>query len=245
MAPADVDATVVARDAVTPGSALAVRGLHKSFAGGTTTLQAVDGVSLDVAGGAFVALMGPSGSGKSTLLNLIGGIESADRGSVVVGSLEITSLSRKRLVDYRRQVGFVFQRFHLIPALTALDNVRAPVIPRRVHFDVADRARSLLEAVGLGDRAEALPSQLSGGQQQRVAIARSLVNRPSLLLADEPTGNLDSQTGEGIIDLLLRMRERFGMTVVLATHDEAVAARADRCVRLIDGHLVGEHSKAS
>ncbi|KHD75324.1 ABC transporter [Actinoplanes utahensis] len=188
--------------------------------------------------GTSVALTGPSGSGKSTLLHLIGAIERLDAGSIVVGGREIGGLSGKELAAYRRTVGFVFQRFHLLPALTALDNVIAPVLPFRTAFDKRQRALELLDLVGLKDRAGALPSQLSGGQQQRVAIARALVNDPPLLLADEPTGNLDSRTGESIVDLLLSLRDDRGATVVVATHDPGLAERCDGSLRLRDGVLV-------
>jgi predicted ABC-type transport system involved in lysophospholipase L1 biosynthesis ATPase subunit len=146
----------------------------------------------------------------------------------------------RNLDRHRRRIGFVFQRFHLLPALTALDNVLAPVLPRRVDFDRRERGMELLEAVGLGDRSDALPSQLSGGQQQRVAVARALVNRPGLLLADEPTGNLDSVIGREIIDLLMSLRERYAMTMLIATHDAEVAANGDRVVRLQDGRITSD-----
>ncbi|GIE99573.1 ABC transporter ATP-binding protein [Paractinoplanes rishiriensis] len=200
-------------------------------------LAAVDGVSLEAEPGTAVSLTGPSGSGKSTLLHLIGAIERLDSGSIVVAGQDIGKLSRKALAGYRRTVGFVFQRFHLLPALTALDNVLAPVLPFRTAFDKQERARELLKVVGLDDRAAALPSQLSGGQQQRVAIARALVNEPRLLLADEPTGNLDSRTGTAIMDLLLTLRDERGTTVMVATHDPGIAERCDAALHLRDGRL--------
>jgi putative ABC transport system ATP-binding protein len=158
------------------------------------------------------------------------------------GVIEIdgVALEHRGLDAHRRRIGFVFQRFHLLPALTVLDNVLVPVLPRRVDFDRKARARELLEAVGLAERASALPSELSGGQQQRVAIARALINRPPLLLADEPTGNLDSTTGREIIDLLLNLREQYEMTMLVATHDAEVAAGCDRIVRLQDGRVIGD-----
>ncbi|SCL68555.1 ABC transporter ATP-binding protein [Micromonospora chersina] len=222
----------------TTGSTVRTAGLVRQFRSGTERLTAVDDVSLDVAAGSVVALTGPSGSGKSTLLHLIGAIEQADRGSVTVDDVEVTTLRRAALARYRQRVGFVFQRYHLLPALTVLDNVIAPVLPRRGRADHAARARELLEAVGLAGRERALPAQLSGGQQQRVAIARALMGAPRLLLADEPTGNLDSTTGAQILDLLLDLRDRHGMTILLATHEQAVAARCDRLVRLGDGRVV-------
>lgn len=203
-------------------------------------VAALDRVSFSVAAGSLVAIMGPSGSGKSTLLHLIGAMDDADEGRIVVGGQEVTSLPRSQQPAYRCRIGFVFQRFHLLPALTALDNVAAPLLPRRVAFDKHERARGLLAAVGLGDREDALPSELSGGEQQRVAIARALVFQPMLLLADEPTGNLDSRTGAEIMELLVELRERRGMTLVVATHDPVVATVCERIVRLRDGRIVDE-----
>ncbi|MEU7804201.1 ABC transporter ATP-binding protein [Micromonospora arborensis] len=220
------------------GSMVRIAGLNRQFRTGAERLTAVDDVSLEIAAGSVVALTGPSGSGKSTLLHLIGAIEQADSGTVTVDDVEITSLRRAALARYRQRVGFVFQRYHLLPALTVLDNVIAPVLPRRGRADHASRARELLDAVGLAGRERALPAQLSGGQQQRVAIARALMGAPGLLLADEPTGNLDSTTGGQILDLLLDLRDRHGMTILLATHEQAIAARCDRLVRLADGRVV-------
>src|SRR5919199_1644224 len=207
---------------------------------GEQAITALDGVTLDVDPGSAVAVTGPSGSGKSTLLHVIGALERPDSGSVEVGDRRLAELSRRELARHRRRVGFVFQRFNLLPALTAIDNVMAPVLPYRVGFDKQARARELLAAVGLEGRESSLPSRLSGGQQQRVAIARALINHPPVVLADEPTGNLDSRTGAGIMDLLLALRAQLGMTVVLATHDSQVAARCDRVVRLVDGRVVGD-----
>lgn len=198
---------------------------------------ALDGVDLEVGDGESVALTGPSGAGKSTVLHVVGGMDVPDSGTVEVDG---TALAAGGLDAHRRRIGFVFQRFHLLPALTVLDNVLAPVLPRRVDFDRRARAMELLEAVGLAHRAEALPSELSGGQQQRVAVARSLIHRPGLLLADEPTGNLDSSTGREIIDLLLSLTGQYGMTLLVATHDPEVAASCDRIVRLRDGRIVSD-----
>ncbi|MFG2040741.1 ABC transporter ATP-binding protein [Dactylosporangium sp. NPDC048998] len=222
----------------TTGAALSVEALTKRFHTGEQDIVAADELSLSVAAGSFTAVTGPSGSGKSTLLHLVGAIESADAGSIVVDGVEVTALRRRRLSEYRRTVGFVFQRYHLLPALTALDNVIAPVLPFKVGFDKRARARELLDAVGLAGRERALPAQLSGGQQQRIAIARALIGAPRLLLADEPTGNLDSANGGQILDLLLELREERGMTVLLATHEQHIAARCDRMIRLADGRLV-------
>ncbi|MER6753171.1 ABC transporter ATP-binding protein [Micromonospora echinofusca] len=222
----------------TTGSTVRVAGLVRRFGAGPQRVTAVDDVSLEIPAGTVVALTGPSGSGKSTLLHMIGAIEQVDAGTITVDEREITALGRAALTRYRQRVGFVFQRYHLLPALTVLDNVTAPVLPRRGRSDHAARARELLDAVGLAGRERALPAQLSGGQQQRVAIARALMGSPGLLLADEPTGNLDSATGGQILDLLLDLRDRHGMTILLATHERAVAARCDRLVRLGDGRVV-------
>ncbi|MGW5670813.1 ABC transporter ATP-binding protein [Micromonospora sp. NPDC003776] len=221
------------------GSTVRTAGLVRQFHSGHERLTAVNDVSLEINAASVVALTGPSGSGKSTLLHLIGAIERADRGTVTVDDVEVTVLRRAALARYRQRVGFVFQRYHLLPALTVLDNVIAPVLPqRRGRTDRAARARDLLAAVGLAGRERALPAQLSGGQQQRVAIARALMGAPRLLLADEPTGNLDSTTGAQILDLLLDLRDRHGMTILLATHEQAIAARCDRLIRLNDGRVV-------
>jgi putative ABC transport system ATP-binding protein len=207
---------------------------------GEQTITALDDVSLTIADGAAVALSGPSGSGKSTLLHVIGALDRPDAGTVTVGGVELGGLSRRELARHRRRVGFVFQRFNLLPALTVLDNVMAPVLPYRVDFDREARARELLAAVGLAGRETSVPARLSGGQQQRVAIARALIGEPAIVLADEPTGNLDSRTGEEIVDLLLGLRAERGVTVVLATHDGRVAARCDRVVRLLDGRVTDD-----
>nr|BFE64554.1 ABC transporter ATP-binding protein [Dactylosporangium thailandense] len=222
-----------------PGGAdIKIRGLSKRFRSGSTSVTAVDQVDMDVAAGSAVAIVGRSGSGKSTLLRLIGGIEAPDSGSIVVGESEITALRGTALAQYRRTVGFVFQGFHLLGALTALDNVLVPLLPQRARFDKVTRARQALEAVGLGDRERSQPSQLSGGQQQRVAIARALAVTPRLLLADEPTGSLDSTTSAEIVDLIMKLRDRHGMTVLLATHEQAIAERCDAIIELRDGEMV-------
>jgi putative ABC transport system ATP-binding protein len=220
------------------GAGVTVESLGKRYQTGATTITALGGVSLRVEAGGMVAITGPSGSGKSTLLHLLGAMDVADSGKVCVGEVEVTALSRREQVQYRRRIGFVFQRFYLLPALTALDNVAAPLLPYRTDFDKHARARELLRAVGLAGREESLPSELSGGEQQRVAIARALINDPILLLADEPTGNLDSETGSEILELLLELRRRRGMTVVVATHDMVVATRCEQVVRLLDGRVI-------
>ena len=222
------------------GARVEIHGLAKRYSTGDKTVAALDGVDLVAESAALVAIMGPSGSGKSTLLHLVGAMDAADEGDIVVGDRNVTSLSRSEQVEYRRRIGFVFQRFHLLPALTAIDNVLAPVLPYKTEFDKDARGRELLDSVGLAGREDALPSELSGGEQQRVAIARALVNDPFLLLADEPTGNLDSQTSAEIVSLLLRLRQERGMTVFIGTHDAVVASRCDRIVRLLDGKVQDE-----
>lgn len=204
-------------------------------------VRAVDGVSLHVRRGEFVAIQGPSGSGKSTLLNLIGTLDSPSSGRLVVDGVDVNQLKGDALADFRREkIGFVFQLFHLVPTLNALENVMLPLVPYRrgLRFDLAARARELLDRLGLGHRRDHLPGQLSGGEQQRVAIARALVNRPKLILADEPTGNLDTKIGEEIIQLLRRLNHEEGITIVVVTHDAAIAGQADRVVQLRDGRLL-------
>jgi putative ABC transport system ATP-binding protein len=203
-------------------------------------LVAADAVTLAIPAGGTVALVGPSGSGKSTLLHLMGAMDRATSGTVTVDEVDLASLPPRRLAAYRRTVGFVFQRFHLLPALNVMDNVLAPLLPVRTPFDKRARAQELLAAVGLAGRERALPSRLSGGEQQRVAIARALVTEPRLLLADEPTGNLDSATGAEILDLLFTLPASSGTTIVLATHDPHAASRCDRMVRLRDGAVVSD-----
>jgi putative ABC transport system ATP-binding protein len=216
--------------------------LVKRYHTGGIEVTAVDGISLAIRAGAMVAVTGPSGSGKSTLLQLIGAIDAADSGRIVVDGIEVTSLRRAGLSAYRRRMGFVFQRYHLIPTLSALDNVMAPLIPHHVPYNKAARAREMLAAVGLEGRESSLPAQLSGGQQQRVAIARALVGSPAVILADEPTGNLDSATGSEILELLIRLRAEHGTTVLIATHEQHVAAACDRMIRLRDGKVVEDLS---
>ena len=220
------------------GAGIALRGVSKTYSvGPTQVITALDDVTLEVEPGRAVALAGPSGSGKSTLLHVLGAMDKPDVGEITCGRFLVSALSRAEQVTYRRTIGFVFQRFHLLPALSVIDNVVAPVLPYKTSFDKYERARSLLDAVGLADREQSLPSRLSGGQQQRVAIARALINNPNVLLADEPTGNIDSQTGGEIMDLLLDLRDGRGMTILVATHDPMVAGRCDRIVRLEDGRI--------
>jgi putative ABC transport system ATP-binding protein len=220
-----------------PGVAVTGRGLTRDYPAGERSLTALDHVDIDIDAGSLVAITGPSGSGKSTLLHVIGGMDILTSGTLRVGETQLDELPPRRLVAYRRRVGFVFQRFHLWPALTAADNVAAPLLPYEPGKRLRQRARELLEQVGLGDRADALPSQLSGGEQQRVAIARALIVDPPLLLADEPTGNLDSVTGVAIFDLLIDLHTRTGATLIVATHDPAVDARCDHHMAIRDGRM--------
>ncbi|HEX5173513.1 MAG TPA: ABC transporter ATP-binding protein [Gaiellaceae bacterium] len=224
------------------GAAIDVAGLGKRYESGAKSVLALADVTFAVEAGSVVGVMGPSGSGKSTLLHLIGAMDAADEGRIRVGDHAVTSLARREQAEYRRRIGFVFQRFHLLPALTALDNVAAPLLPHRVDFDKRQRAEALLGDVGLGDRADALPAELSGGEQQRVAIARALVNDPIVLIADEPTGNLDSQTGSEIMELIVALQAEHGMTVLVATHDAVVASFCERIIRLRDGRVLDELS---
>jgi len=227
-----------------PGDgAVDLRGVCKRYGTGTgtdTEVTAAGQISFTIEAGAFVALTGASGSGKSTMLHLIGAIERPDSGVITVNGTEVTALRGAALADYRRTVGFVFQRYNLLPGLTALDNVIAPVLPYRTGWDKRDRARSLLAAVGLAGRERSLPARMSGGEQQRIAIARALINTPPLLLADEPTGNLDSATAADILDLLAQLRAEHDMTIILASHHPQIAARAERLIRLRDGAVVDD-----
>jgi len=228
--------------ATSPGSgALEPRGVCKRYGtgqGGQVT--AAGDVTFTIEAGAFVALTGASGSGKSTMLHLIGALERPDSGVIISNGTDVTALRGAAQADYRRTAGFVFQRYNLLPALTALDNVIAPVLPYRTRWDKRQRARQLLAAVGLAGRERSLPSRMSGGEQQRIAIARALINTPALLLADEPTGNLDSANTAEILDLLARLRAEHDMTIILASHDPQIAARAERLIRLRDGAVVDD-----
>jgi putative ABC transport system ATP-binding protein len=221
------------------GVSIELTGVTKTFPSpDAERVVAVDGVDLSIDAGEAVGIMGPSGSGKSTLLHLIGAMDAPSEGRIHVGDRELTALSRGQRATYRGTIGFVFQRFHLLAALNVLDNVVAPVLPYRTSFDKWARAHELLESVGLSGKESRLPSRLSGGEQQRVAIARALINDPGLLLADEPTGNLDSGTSTEIVQLMLDLRAERGMTLLVATHDPIVATRCDRIVRIQDGRVV-------
>ena len=220
------------------------RGVTKTFVDGDTTVTAVAHFDLSVLPGEFVALMGPSGSGKSTVLNLAGGLDQATSGSVLVHGVDLSSASTARLAELRRRhIGYVFQKLNLLPTLSACENVMLPLELDGVSTrDARRQADIALEAVGLADRARRFPDQLSGGQQQRVAIARALVGERDLVLADEPTGALDTVSGDAVIELLARQCER-GCAVVLVTHEPRFAAYADRVVHLRDGHVVAPRTQ--
>jgi len=216
--------------------AVSCRKLTKVYGGGEQVI-ALDGVDLEIAPGEFLGVLGPSGGGKSTLLHMLGAIDRPTSGEVVVGERPLSGMTDRELTLYRRRdVGMVFQFFNLLPHLTVAENVELPgALDGR--DDAAQRARELLERVGLGHRARAYPYELSGGEMQRVAIARALVAGAALLLADEPTGNLDTKNGEGVLDLLDEMRRERGVTLVLATHSEAAARRAGRTIEIRDGRI--------
>ena len=215
------------------------RGLARRYQVGQEAVMALNGVDLDVKRGEFVALVGPSGSGKSTLLNLLGGLDRPGNGTIQIADVELSRASEAQLVRYRRErVGFIFQSFNLLPMRSAVENVETPLVLGEVKpKERRQRALDLLKAVGLGARANHKPNELSGGEMQRVAVARSLANRPLLLLADEPTGNLDSRTGQGILDLLRDAVNSQGVTLILVTHDMRVASYADRIIHMLDGRI--------
>jgi putative ABC transport system ATP-binding protein len=217
-----------------------LRDVRKAFGGPAQRVEVLRGVDLDVARGELVALIGRSGSGKSTLLNVIAGLEPPDGGTVRVEGVDLGRLDDGRRTVFRRdRIGIVFQAFNLIPVLSALDNVALPARLAGAGAEAVRRARELLERVGLEGRADAFPDELSGGEQQRVATARALVNRPAVVLADEPTGNLDAESAERTLALLAGLAGEDGRTVLLATHDPAAAARAGRVLALEDGRVAG------
>ena len=222
---------------------LVVNKVRKTFEAENAPVRALRGVDLVLTAGDFVALMGPSGCGKSTLLNLVAGLDVADEGTITVAGEQVTSRSEDELSQLRRQhIGIVFQFFNLLEGMTVLENVALPaVIAGRKRKMAETRARDLLDLLGIGDKASTVPGMLSGGQRQRLAIARALANEPTLLLADEPTGALDSEGGQEVIELLSRLHSG-GQTIVLVTHDAGVAAAANRVVRMRDGRIVDENS---
>ena len=234
-------ATAVVEDPA-GGPMIRVEDLRRSFGEGEAAVHALKGVSFDIPRGELVALKGRSGSGKTTLLNLVGGLDEPDGGSVVVDGRELSGLGEKGLLELRRdRIGFIFQSFGLIPILTAAENVGVPMRLRKTDpHEREERVALLLSLVGLGDHAQQRPGELSGGQQQRVAIARALANRAALLIADEPTGQLDAETGLAVMQLLRAVVRSEGVTVLVATHDPQLLSFADRVLELSDGHIV-EH----
>ncbi len=232
------------RLAATAAPLIRIRGLAKVYRRGDQRIPVLADLALDVAAGEFVALMGPSGSGKSTLLNLIAGIDKPTAGTVEIGGVDIAGLTEGELADWRAvNVGFVFQFYNLLPVLSALDNVELPLLLTGLSArQRRERAATVLGLVGLADRADHYPSELSGGQQQRVAIARALVTDPTLIVADEPTGDLDRVTGAEVLALLRELVHELGKTIVMVTHDPKAAASADRVVQLEKGVLVAAPS---
>jgi putative ABC transport system ATP-binding protein len=216
------------------------RDLSKTYGTGTGAYTALHEVSLSIPRGRSVALLGRSGSGKSTLLNLLGAVDRATTGSVVIGDTDLAQLSDADLALFRRRrLGFVFQSFHLLPDLTVFDNVAVPwTLDRQMTASRAKEITALLDRLGIGDKANRYPDELSGGQQQRAALARAVIHRPQLILADEPTGNLDAQSGRAILDLLVELQREYGATVIVATHAADAAERCDERIELADGRVV-------
>ena len=233
----------MSQPAVAP--AARARDLTKVYGEGDTRVVALDGVDLDIAPGSFTAIMGPSGSGKSTLMHCLAGLDSTTSGEVYIGDVLITGLSDRALTRVRRDsVGFVFQSFNLVPTLTARENITLPLDIAGAKVDEA-WLTTVIDAVGIADRLDHRPSELSGGQQQRVACARALASRPAIVFADEPTGNLDSQSGAEVLGLLRRSVDEFDQTIVMVTHDASAASHADRVIFLADGHVVGSLERPS
>ena len=224
-----------------------VKNVTKELKVGNHTIYALQGISLDIYAGEIVSIVGPSGSGKSTLLGILGGLDSPTSGQMIIDGVDITRMNEDQLTEIRNEkIGFIFQFFNLIPTLTALENVALPIqFARKRNFSPNKRARELLHTLGLGDRMRHRPSQLSGGQQQRVAIARALANNPPILLADEPTGNLDSESSEGVMQTLHDIRDSAGTTIVLVTHDPNLAMEADRILTLVDGKITDDMLQTS
>jgi putative ABC transport system ATP-binding protein len=220
---------------------VSLQGVSRVYGSGPTEVRALDGVDLDIAAGEFIVLLGPSGSGKTTLLNVIGGIDPATSGSVTVDQQNLAGLNQRQLTEFRRNhVAFIFQFYNLVPTLTAIENVE--LIAALTGGD-RQAARDALDSVGLGDHLDRFPSALSGGQQQRVAIARALAKNTALFLCDEPTGALDQATGTQVLDLLQRLNHEENRTLILVTHDESIAERASRIIRMVDGQIVEDESQ--
>jgi putative ABC transport system ATP-binding protein len=219
-----------------------LRRVEKTFGNGRTMVRAVDAIDFSIAPGEFVTLTGPSGSGKSTVLNLLAGLDTPSAGEILIDGQRLSSMSDDELTIFRRRkLGIIFQFFNLLPTLTAAENVALPLrADRRPRAEIAERVKGALDLVGMGHRANHRPGELSGGEMQRIAIARALVIEPLVLLADEPTGNLDSKMGQDILELIKGMSERTGVTVVLVTHDLRAAAYGDRMITLRDGRIIDE-----
>ncbi|NWF68687.1 MAG: ABC transporter ATP-binding protein [Chloroflexi bacterium] len=215
-------------------------GITKELPLGQHVIHALRGVDMDIYSGEMIGIVGPSGSGKSTLLGIIGGLDTPTQGIIEIDGVNITRMNEDQLTEIRNEkIGFIFQFFNLIPTLTALENVALPIqFARKTRYQPEKRARELLTSLGLPDRLNHRPAELSGGQQQRVAIARALANNPPLLLADEPTGNLDTESGAAVLQALEQIRAEFGTTIVIVTHDRELASRADRVLHLVDGRMV-------
>jgi putative ABC transport system ATP-binding protein len=207
------------------------------------TIKVIDDVSFSIEKGEFLAIQGPSGSGKTTLLGLLAGLEKADEGQIVIADKELTSMTEDELALFRRyNIGFVFQSFNLLSTLNVVENIALPLFPEHISRKIMfERAREAAGNVGLNERLDHYPGELSGGEQQRVAVARSLINEPKIIFADEPTGNLDSKTGEKIVELLRRLNKEKGQTLVMVTHDDKMSKEFDRIIRLIDGRIAYEN----
>jgi putative ABC transport system ATP-binding protein len=238
--------TDVPRSPEIPRSIIEVINLTRTIATPTHKVEILRGINLTIPQGEFAAIMGPSGSGKSTLLGLLAGLDSATNGHIILDGEDIAGLSEDRMSEVRgRKIGFVFQSFQLIPTLTAEENVLLPAELAGAGGDVVQRARGLLKRVGLADRMDHYPVQLSGGEQQRVALARAFITKPPILLADEPTGNLDGKTGTQVLEMLLELNRQEGATLVMVTHDPALAQHADRVITLRDGLVVSDERVGS
>ncbi|MCI0713696.1 MAG: ABC transporter ATP-binding protein [Chloroflexi bacterium] len=222
---------------------LETRDITKSFKTGQIRVDVLKGITLQIQRGEFTGIIGPSGSGKSTLLGIIGGLDLPTSGQVILDGLDITRVSENKLTEIRNQkIGFVFQSFNLIPSLSAQQNVALPIrFSKKRNFNASKRAKELLQLLGMSDRLHHRPSQLSGGQQQRVAIARALANDPAVLLADEPTGNLDTESSQMVMAAFRHVREQLGTTVIVITHDMEIASQMNRLISLIDGQIAGDH----
>ena len=233
------------REAVTEDPMVTVTDLVKTYRQGKLRVAALNGVTLEIPKGDFLALAGPSGSGKTTLLNLIGGLDRADSGRIVLDGSEVSAMSESELAELRlRRVGFVFQAYNLIPVLSAVENVEYVMLLQGVpQRDRRERALRMLDDVGLEGLQDRRPAELSGGQQQRVAVARAIVSDPGIVLADEPTANLDTKTGSALMDMMRAMNETRGVTFIFSTHDRMVMDRARRLVRIRDGRVAGDENR--